>query len=256
MIDVSPITDEAKPIATQVVEVFLKHTEDWLVGLLIHGSAYKGGIIPGCSDIDFQVYLNSAAFSENGRFPLRLSMAIHRDLAKIEPSPFGYIQSAAYLAPLDLENCTQTIMPGAYHVLWGKLPVREASVGEIWKQARDTMEALEIYPFDIAQHLLEHGDKKLERCVRLLCTKVWPVLYSFVVCYSKEPETIWQLPKPNAIELLPADEPSGAAIRSFYKAVLVYYCQEQSVGNALNVIGTGADFLKLAKSEYELMKHS
>jgi len=48
------------------------HCYQWLLGLLIHGSALKGGFIPGCSDIDLQVYLRSEAFTTYGRLPLEI----------------------------------------------------------------------------------------------------------------------------------------------------------------------------------------
>jgi len=53
---------EVRPIVQAAAAVYVKHTTPWLVGLIVHGSAVKGGYIPGCSDIDFQLYLDEAAF--------------------------------------------------------------------------------------------------------------------------------------------------------------------------------------------------
>ncbi|HTK07018.1 MAG TPA: hypothetical protein VL485_07615 [Ktedonobacteraceae bacterium] len=55
--DVSPLTPIAQPIVLQAAEIYYRHLSPWLIGLLVHGSAYKGGFIPGCSDIDLKLYL-------------------------------------------------------------------------------------------------------------------------------------------------------------------------------------------------------
>jgi len=61
-VNVPGLTPEAKPIVQEAAAVYLKHTDPWFVGLVVYGSAVKGGFIPGCSDIDLQLYL---AFSPN-----------------------------------------------------------------------------------------------------------------------------------------------------------------------------------------------
>lgn len=61
--DVSALVPEARPIAHAAAGVYLRHAEPWFVGLLAHGSALKGGFIPDCSDIDFQLYLDPAVFT-------------------------------------------------------------------------------------------------------------------------------------------------------------------------------------------------
>ena len=70
MIDVGVLVPEARHAAQRAAQVYLAHTRPWFVGLLVHGSALKGGVIPGCSDIDLQVYLENRAFDERGRLPL------------------------------------------------------------------------------------------------------------------------------------------------------------------------------------------
>ena len=59
MLDVSRVTPEARPIVEKAAAVYLKHTASWFVGLVIHGSAMKGGFIPGCSDVDLHANLLS-----------------------------------------------------------------------------------------------------------------------------------------------------------------------------------------------------
>ena len=76
--DVSGLVPDARPIVQKVSSVYLKHTAPWFSGLIVHGSAVKGGVIPNCSDIDFQLYLRDAAFSARGQLPLELGMAVRR----------------------------------------------------------------------------------------------------------------------------------------------------------------------------------
>ncbi|HLJ36417.1 MAG TPA: hypothetical protein VKU38_22350 [Ktedonobacteraceae bacterium] len=64
-LDLAPLVPEAQEIARAAATVYLRHLGQWCIGVLIHGSGLKGGYIPGCSDVDFQVYLEPAAFDSN-----------------------------------------------------------------------------------------------------------------------------------------------------------------------------------------------
>jgi hypothetical protein len=51
-VDLSGLVPEARPIVDRVAGVYMRRMAPWFVGLLAHGSAVKGGYIPGCSDVD------------------------------------------------------------------------------------------------------------------------------------------------------------------------------------------------------------
>src|SRR5262245_36553510 len=121
MVDLLGLTREARPIVESAAAIYIRHTRPWFVGLIAHGSAVKGGFIPGCSDIDLQLYLDQAAFGEGGQLPIELCFAIHRDLSQIDPAPFQYIQCYALTARLP-DGYVGPI-PGAYHLIAGALPV-------------------------------------------------------------------------------------------------------------------------------------
>lgn len=129
MFDVAPLVPEAQPIAERAAEVCWRNTRPWFIGLLVHGSALKGGVIPNCSDIDLQLFLTSDAFNKDGCLPLSLSVDIHRGLASIDPSPFQYIQ--CYALPAELTSLGKegsvNPFPNTYHMLAGKLPIPEAT---------------------------------------------------------------------------------------------------------------------------------
>jgi hypothetical protein len=56
-IDVSGLVQEARPVALQAAEIFIRHTRPWFIGLTCFGSATKGWVVPAFSDIDFHLYL-------------------------------------------------------------------------------------------------------------------------------------------------------------------------------------------------------
>lgn len=245
MFDTSRLVPAAQPIAARAAVVYLKHTRPWFVGLLAHGSAYKGGYIAGCSDIDFQLYLDPAAFIPDGTLPLDLLEAIYRDMARIAPAPFRYVQ--CYALPCATPAGQVPPIPGAYTMLAGRLPVAEATSEQLLASARAALTRLEPLTHSLASELLSHGGGRLRHKTRLLCTEVWPTLYHVATLQRGDPIAVWNLPKPDVIALLAAETPAGSAIRAFYAAVNEYYPAEASVDGMLDVITRGVAFLREAQ---------
>jgi len=166
MVDVSGITAAAQPIVREVAAAYLKHTAPWFIGLIVHGSSVKGGIIPGCSDIDFHLYLEESAFEWHGQLPLELGFAIHRDLEGIDLTPFRYIQCYAQTRKLP-EDWVGPI-PGTYHLIAGELPAAEATTQQLTESARQALTELDPAPAYILSGLLGPGGVRLARKLRLL----------------------------------------------------------------------------------------
>jgi hypothetical protein len=254
MFDVSPLVPEARPIVLEASQIFYKHLHPWLTGILVHGSAYKGGSIPNCSDVDIQLYLKAEAFDQEGTISLPLAIMIHRELTRINVAPFQYIQG--YTLP---ENPTMLLekrqwigpIPGAYHMVLGTLPIPEATAAQIIQSAKWTLERQRAVRADVSLDLFQHGGGKLERRVRFLCTDIWPALYSIMTLQTQKPLYIWQQCKENVIELLPEQEPLGKTIRAFYRSVYTYYTEEQSVEQALLILEQGVHFSRLATQWYQ-----
>ncbi len=244
MPDTSGLVPEAMPIVRQVASVYWKHTAPWFIGLIVHGSAVKGGVIPNCSDIDFQLYLHDTAFSSRGQLPLELGFAIRRDLDGIRLWPFRYVQ--CYARRSQPEPGLVGPIPGAYHLVAGRLPVPEATADDLRRSARQALDELDTTPDFIMGKLLGPGGVRLERSLRLLCTKVWPVLYQVLTLENpgKDPIALWGLAKEEAIECLPHDGPLHHAIGAFHRAVRAYYPEEDSLDKALALIQTGLAFLQ------------
>lgn len=251
--DLSPLVPEARLIVEQVASVYLRHTAPWFVGLLIHGSALKGGFIPACSDVDFQLYLAPVAFERPGLLPLDLAFAIQREVAQIDPAPFRYIQCYPHAEALPPDFVGP--IPGAYHLIAGHLPVPEATAVDLRDAAARSLQALEPDHAFSMSGLLGHGAGRFQRKIRLLCTVVWPVLYQVLTLQSNDPIAIWGLPKDRAIEHLPAETDAGRAVRDFYGALLAYYPDESSYNDAFAIITHGLRFLHAAKSWWIASTH-
>jgi hypothetical protein len=256
MPDVSGLVPEARSIVQQVAGVYMRHTAPWFIGLIAHGSAVKGGVIPNCSDIDFQLYLRDPAFSWQGQLPLELGCAIRRDLEGINLVPFRYVQ--CYLRRPEPDPNLVGPIPGAYHLVAGELPVSEATAQDLHRSARRALDELDTAPRFIMGKLLGPGGVRLERSIRLLCTKVWPVLYQVLTLYDQEsdPIRLWCLSKERAIRSLPHDTPLHDTIQAFHRTVWAYYPDEASLENALSVFQTGVAFLQAAADWWQVARLS
>ena len=245
--NLDPLVPEARPIVEKAASVYIHHTRQDFIGLIAHGSALKGGFIAGCSDVDLQLYAGQEAFDSGGSLPFELTVAIHRDLAHIDPAPFRYIQCYAFSTEMR-EGWTGPV-PGAYHIVAGRLPIPESTHAQLRESARRSLDSLPSVPSYLRDGLLDHGGGRLARHARLLCTEVWPALYHVLIARGMDPVAAWSLPKQLAIDALPAETPAGASIRAFYDAVLHYYPEETSIGAALDLLVRGVDFLRAARAE-------
>jgi len=243
--DVSPLVPEARPIVAATADIFIHHARPWLIGLLVHGSALKGGVIPGCSDVDFQLYLRDEAF-EDGRLRLDAGLAIQRDLSTLDVAPFQYIQGYARPAQLDSSPAGSVgPIPGTYHMLFGELPVPKATLDQALRRAREVLDADRSY---LGNDLLHHGGGRLERTTRYVCTDVWPVLFSLLLLRELD-LGVWRLTKEKAIARLPAAVKAAAG--EFLRRVLAYYTGPHDVSEALMVIEQGAETICLARNAFE-----
>jgi hypothetical protein len=144
-LDLAGVQPEARAVVEQAAHVYMRHSEPWFIGLAVHGSAMKGGFIPGCSDIDVKLYLREDIFAGPGHLRLELSIALHRELATIDPAPFSYIQCDAVPAGKPKAGEIGPV-PGAYHIVAGRLPVPEATEQEIVESACRALAALDPVP--------------------------------------------------------------------------------------------------------------
>lgn len=247
--DVAPLAPEARPIARAAAEVYAYHTRPWLIGVLAHGSALKGGFIPGCSDVDMQVYLAREAFDGGGRLPLALGLAIQRDLARIPLGPFQYIQG--YARCRDLPDGLTGPVPGAYHMVLGATPIPEASADDLLASAHRALDALRPVPEYIAHGLLTYSQPRLERHARLMCTDVWPLIFQALALTAPDPIAVWRLTKSEAITRLPIASGLRAGAEAFHRVVTWCYADGRPAAQLLDIIAKGVAFRSAATAWYQ-----
>lgn len=248
MFDVSGLIPEAQQPALAVAQVCWQHTRSWFIGLISFGSTVKGGMISGASDIDLHLYLEDTAFTPEGTLPLTLALAIHQDLARIDPRPFRYIDLSPEPRTPPAGEMGYYIPP--YHIIAGTLPLPEATAEEVRELAREELAELEPTPSFLIAGLLKHGGGRgqLAPMVRLFCQIVWPVLYHVLVLQAEDAVGVWRLTKEQAIERIPANTSLGQPLRMFYTVVRAYYPAESSLAHALTIIQHGSAFLIAAKA--------
>jgi hypothetical protein len=247
--DVAPLKPEARPVARAAAMVYARHTGRWLIGLMAHGSALKGGYIPGCSDLDLQLYLSDEAFDADGRFPFALGLGIQRELAGIPLGPFQYIQCLA-LGARRREGWVGPI-PGTYHMLYGALPIPEATVADLRDSARQALASLRVVPEYMVDDMLTYGRQRLERHARLLCTEIWPLVFQILTLESANPIAVWRLPKTEAVPLTPETCDVRALAQAFLGAVCAAYEQSFAAERFLALFAAGIAFRHAAVEWYQ-----
>ncbi|XEC94292.1 hypothetical protein AB6A23_23725 [Paenibacillus tarimensis] len=228
-----------------VREIIMQHVGSALIGLIVQGSAVKGGFIQGSSDIDYILYIDDTALNGAKRMPTELCIAIHKDLSAIDVTPFRYIQFSV-LSPAT--NKYLSPIPGTYRLLAGRLLTPEATNDEIYRDALKSLDILNpAESFDV-HRLLDHGEDRIERCTRLMCTIVWPIAFQLLTAIHKDGIRVWSLKKQEAAALLASIPAVANEITAFYQSLESYYPLEQSAEKALKVIDDGLSFIYAAKA--------
>jgi len=247
MFDISGLIPEAQPVAERVAEVFWKHTQPWFIGLVCVGSAVRGGITRGGSDIDFLLYLKDDVYRADGDFPMYLWLSIQRDLAGVSPTPFVHID--AKVARAELERGEVGPIPGNYHLLYGHVPVPEATSANLKQQAIWELDRLPSSVDFLREGVfhLERGGADIARKVRKMTETVWPIVYDLLALQARDAVDVWCWPKNLAVERMVLSAALATTIHDFYRAVTAFYPSADSIEHALAVIESGTAFLQAAK---------
>lgn len=250
MFDVSRLVPEAHRVAQAVAAIYWKHTQPWFVGLACFGSAVRGDVVPGVSDIDFHLYLQPSIFlaadGHQNILPLELGLAIFRDLAQVNPAPFRYIDGSAETDHLPEGHIGP--IPGNYHLLAGALPYPEATNAQVKMVAQQELNRLKPLPSFVSEALLQYGTGRgdLSHTVRQLCQTVWPVIYHVASLQQEDALTAWRLPKNHLVQLFSVEHSLGRTVREFDATMRLYYPAEASVDAALDLLQAGVNVLQSA----------
>lgn len=250
-IDVSGVQLEARDIVERAARTCVAHLGASLATVVAHGSAVKGGYILGSSDIVIALIVDPGIMHDSGVLPLRTVVEIHRDLAQIDPAPFRYLQ--AHVRPAGAREQAGFIT-GAYHVVFGDEIVPLATHEELLQNAHIALSRLDPAAIEarLSRHLLDHGEDRLYRELRFMCTDVWPTLHHVVALIGSDAVTEWGLTKPSAIARIDPASEVGQSIRSFYRTVTEHYHAGETVATALEALMRGIEFLDAAAAWYQV----
>lgn len=242
---VESIQSATQRINLAVRDIVLKHINSTFRGLIVQGSAFKGGVVPGSSDIDYVLYVDDTGLNEFETIPAETCISLHKALCEIDVHPFRYIQFSV-ITPKT--NKFLPPIPGSYQLLSGQLLELEATNDQIFQDAVASLDKLKPEVAFHPHQLLDHGEDRIERCARLMCTVVWPVVFQFLTVIHHDGIRIWNLKKHDAVLLLANEPQVGKMLESFFRSVQSYYPQEQSAEKALLLIEDGFTFLNAVKS--------
>ncbi len=227
--------------------------DEHVEGIILHGSAVKGGVIPGYSDIDFMVFLAPDAFDERSKLPDEAAFAMQE---RIGPMPwreagFGYPQAYFYDVRTLPEWWTGPV-PGAYRELCGALP-EEALATEAGLRAgvrRFLSETLPGRLDGMVSNYADSADRQLPRRVRLLGTDLTPAVFSLASLHTDDILALWAKTKSEALALVEDAYPNveGPKLaREFYRNVERLFGNEFDTQLGRQTFRTGVAFMRWAE---------
>ena len=227
--------------------------EEHIEGIILHGSAVKGGVIPGYSDIDFMVFLAPDAFDERGKLPDEAAFAMQE---RIGPMPwreagFGYPQAYFYDGRTLPEWWTGPV-PGAYRELFGALPEKALATeaGLLAGARRLLSETLPGRLDGMVSNYADSADPQLLRRVRLLGTDLTPAVFALASLDTSDILALWAKPKLEALALVEAAYPNADGprlAREFYRNVERLYASEFDTQLGRKTFRTGVAFMRWAE---------
>ncbi len=244
-IDVTGVQPAAQAIVRRLARVYLDHLGPALETLVAHGAAVKGGYIRGASDVDVVAFVEPEILTSSGQLPLEQALDLHRDLARIDSAPFRYLQG--YVYPIG-GRPGPGFIPGTFHVVVGAGTVPIATSDELLLEARKALAALDptVLTTRLSNALLDHGEGRLFRQMRFLCTDVWPAMYHVACVQEGDGMAAWQRTKSEVVPILGDDPIVGPPLRRWVDAVTRHYAGEETVETALDGIRAGVAFLEAA----------
>lgn len=236
-VHVEAVVPEARDVVTAAVEVYRQHCGSALRSVLVHGSAVKGGVIRGCSDVDVALFVDPDWLDASAGETLQRSVAIHRDLARIDPAPFRYLQGHLYRAGSDAKR----FAPQTFTVVWGERRVPVMSPEDVLSAARQSLAALDVDTLSrhYSSDLLDHGGGRLDHAVRYLCTDIWPLLYQAQCVRSGDGASTWARTKHEIVEQLASEPELAEPVRGWLDAVVEHYGTGERTDTALAALEAG-----------------
>ena len=248
------MAEELEPLLARFVRGCLDvFGEEHVEGIVLHGSAVKGGGIPGFSDIDFMLFLSPDCFDDQAALPDELAFAIQERIGPLPWREAGFLYPQAYFHDAHrLPYWWTGPIPGAHRVLWGRVPPEAAPTAEGLRAASLRYLGEEL-PRNIASsvhNFADADDATLPRRVRLLGSIVTPTVFSLAGYDADDVLELWALPKLEALERLAGrypDTDGPALARRFYDNVRTLYGGAFDADLGRETFRTGVAFLRWAE---------
>jgi hypothetical protein len=222
--------------------------------IIQHGSSFKGGAIPGYSDIDLHVYLTPEGFGPGGRLTDETIFAFQERFSSLPWDETGYAYPQVYF--LDWRRMPEGWIgppPGTYRDLFGRLPEDALPTEE--EVRRSSLAHLAAMPRYLAAEIdgfLDDTARSLPRRLRLLGTTLTPTIFALLAYDAANPFAVWAQSKFEALRQLEERYPDAegpAHARRFYEQVAsIYGAPEFDVVAAREAFRTGVRFLRWAES--------
>jgi predicted nucleotidyltransferase len=221
-------------------------------GIILHGSAHKGGGIPGYSDIDFMVFLTRECFDAQGELLDELVFAIQERIGPLPWQGAGFLDGQAYFYDARrLPPWWAGPVPGSYRVLHGRLPDEAVPTAERLRAASFRFLREEL-PQQVARDLAsfaDAADASLPRRLRLLGTRVTPAIFALAGHDADDVLELWAQPKFEALARLEArypDDEGPALARRFYDNIARLYGEQFDADLGRETFRLGIAFLRWA----------
>ena len=249
-VDLSGVPDVGREIASAIADICLDELGDDLETLLFHGSAIKGGMIEGSSDFDFVMIVRPGCLTPGDELPLAHATELHCRLATIDPAPFRYLQG--HICPRHRPPGAGFIA-GTYAVVLGSPDIPLATSEQLLAAAHTSLANLDRARGRdrLANALLNHGEERLYREVRWLCTDVWPVSFHIACVVENNGLVAWQRNKLENVSFLQDDAIVGQPLVAWLEIVSHHYAAGETVESGLAAITAGAAFLDAAAEWYQ-----
>jgi hypothetical protein len=198
---------------------------DRLVGLVVHGSAVTGDVIPGFSDFDFVVFAHGPLTARDG---IKLQGAV----GEIDPAPYAYIQLSRAVDVDGSERPGPLFAPGAFRGIRGEVPSPEFIFTEETLRAHARESRADVarwFPSDIEGWATATGPRR-SYMLRLLMTRLKPAVRTLLIEHGEDPITVWGASYLALADMWTAHSP-GAGRRFRELVESLPYRDEAATGN-------------------------
>lgn len=245
------VQPEAREIVSRLVDLCERQFGPDLRTLVIHGSGAKGGIIPGSSDLDFVMIVTPDLLTPGGELPFDRAVAFHAELARIDPAPFLYLQGNVYAGG---DAKATRLIPGTYHIALGDPDVPLATSDTLIASAHSALARFDpdAYRNDRSNALLNHGEARLYRQVRWMCTDIWPMAFHIATLIEGDGLTAWRRTKHGTVAFLAQAPIVGGPLEGWLDAITRHHASGETTATALEALAVGVAFLDAASRWYRV----